>query len=124
MSLSCRLPGLRRSSSRRDRFRDAVLTVLYGTVPVNVAADVSSRVSVARSGLTYNRSTQQYAGTITFTNSSTTSIAGSLRLLLFGLTLGVTLTDTTLTIGTATYSLAIGTTAAGDPFLIVPQALL
>jgi hypothetical protein len=91
---------------------------------VHVAADVTSQVGVQSSALTFNSATGLYQGTVTVTNSSTSSIPGSLDLLFQGLTSGVTLAQASLTVSTTTYSLTIGHTGAGDPYVHVPKTLL
>jgi hypothetical protein len=88
---------------------------------VNVAADVTGQVGVQSSPLTYNSTTGLYDGTVTITNTSTTSIAGSLDLLFQGLTSGVTLAQASLTVGTTTYTLTIDHTGAGDPYIHIPK---
>lgn len=90
----------------------------------DVASDVSSDVSVSRSGLTYNRSTKLFYGALTLTNRSTTSLSGSLDILLQGLTHGVTLAVASVTINGKTYSLSIALDSAGDPYIHIPQSLL
>jgi hypothetical protein len=57
--------------------------------------DVTGSVRIARSGLTMNRFTQKYAGTVTFTNTGSTPLAGPLQFKLGGLTSGVTLDNAT-----------------------------
>lgn len=89
-----------------------------------VAAGVSSQVAASRSGLVYNRGTKQFYGSITLTNSGTTSINGSLDILLQGLTSKVSLAYATVTIGGTTYSLTIGEDGAGDPYIQIPQTVL
>jgi predicted extracellular nuclease len=76
--------------------------------------DVSSSVSVAKSGLALNRSTGKYSGTVSFTNTSGALINGPLQFRLDGLTAGVTLDNQTGTQGGAPYiTLANGSIAPG-----------
>ncbi|SFV11160.1 putative Ig domain-containing protein [Pseudoduganella namucuonensis] len=57
--------------------------------------DVSASVKMLQSGLTVNRFTQKYTGTVTFTNTTQQKITGPLHLHLQGLTAGVTLDNAT-----------------------------
>jgi predicted extracellular nuclease len=76
--------------------------------------DVSSSVTVAKSGLALNRSTLKYSGTVSFTNTSGAVINGPLQFELDGLTSGVTLDNPTGTHGGAPYiTLASGSIAPG-----------
>lgn len=56
-------------------------------------ADVTSQLSVQRSGLVLNRATQRFTGTVRLTNTSGHAIAGPLQLSLEGLPAGVTLAN-------------------------------
>jgi hypothetical protein len=57
--------------------------------------DVSGSVKVVRSGLTMNRFTLKYTGTVSITNTSSETLTGPLHLRLEGLTAGVTLDNKT-----------------------------
>lgn len=57
--------------------------------------DVSGSVKVVRSGLTMNRFTLKYTGTVNITNTSSETLTGPLHLRLEGLTAGVTLDNKT-----------------------------
>jgi hypothetical protein len=57
--------------------------------------DLTSSVKIARSGLTMNRFTHKYTGTVAFTNTSTELLHGPLQFRLEGLTAGVTLDNAT-----------------------------
>jgi hypothetical protein len=52
---------------------------------------VTASVNIARSGLTLNRFTLKYSGTVTVTNTGNDTVAGPLQLRLEGLPSGVTL---------------------------------
>jgi hypothetical protein len=65
------------------------------TVSIDKSADVTSSVSIARSGLTVNRFTNKYTGTVTITNTSGQTLTGPLHLRLQALTAGVTLDNQT-----------------------------
>jgi hypothetical protein len=65
------------------------------TVSVDKSVDVTSSVSIARSGLTVNRFTNKYTGTVTITNSGGQTLASPLHFRLIGLTAGVTLDNQT-----------------------------
>jgi len=69
--------------------------------------DVSSQVSVTSSGLVYNRSTQRFGGTMTLTNTGTSTLDFSFEVVLTNLPAGVTLANAT------------GYTADGDPYILV-----
>lgn len=115
---------LKTPGSQTVTARDTAFTDLFGSVAVNVAADVTNQVSVSRSGLTYNRTTQLQYGSMTIKNIGSTSIAGGLRVVLQGLTPGVTLSCATITIGTMTYNLSITYTSAGNPIVTIGRSLL
>jgi hypothetical protein len=61
------------------------------TVAIDKSVDVTSSVSIARSGLTVNRFTNKYTGTVTITNTGGQTLAAPLHFRLVGLTAGVTL---------------------------------
>jgi hypothetical protein len=63
------------------------------TVTVYKTADVTGQVTIARSGLTMNRFTNKYTGTVTITNPGSETVSGPLELHLEGLSAGVTLDD-------------------------------
>jgi hypothetical protein len=88
---------------------------------VNVAADVTSQVSVQSSKPKYNSATGLYEGTVKVTNNGTSSIAGSLDVLFHGLTAGVTLAQATVTVGTTTYTLPIDHTGSGDAYIHIAK---
>jgi hypothetical protein len=63
-------------------------------VSLNLApsfVDVTSSVNVTKSGLTMNRLTSKFTGTVTFTNTGATAINGPLHFMLEGLAAGITL---------------------------------
>jgi hypothetical protein len=65
------------------------------TVAIDKSVDVTSFVSIARSGLTVNRFTSKYTGTVTIKNTGGQTLAGTLHLRLEALTAGVTLDNQT-----------------------------
>ena len=65
------------------------------TVSIDKSVDVTSSVSIARSGLTVNRFTNKYTGTVTITNTGGQTLTGPLHLRLTALTAGVTLDNQT-----------------------------
>ena len=95
-------------------------------IRIDVATNVTSSAGFSRTGYTLNRSNQLFYGSLTVTNTSTSKapISGALDILLQGLTPGVSLTYASITIGTTTYTLSITTTAAGDPVIVIPKAML
>jgi hypothetical protein len=62
---------------------------LHGSM--HTAVDVTASVSISRSGLTMNRFTHKYSGSVTVTNTSTQTLTGPLHLGMQGLSAGVTL---------------------------------
>jgi predicted extracellular nuclease len=83
-------------------------------VSLNLApsySDVSASAKFAKSGLTLNRVTGKYSGTVTITNTGAAALAGPLHLVLQGLTAGVTLDGKTGDV-------------AGAPYLTLPGASL
>jgi hypothetical protein len=68
----------------------------YNAVSLTVSpANVTGQVSINKSGLVYNRSTQLFGGTITITNTGTTNLIGILEFEVTGLPAGVTLANAT-----------------------------
>ena len=65
------------------------------TVSIDKSENVTSSVSIARSGLTVNRFTNKYTGTVTITNTGGQALTGPLHLRLQALTAGVTLDNQT-----------------------------
>ena len=76
-----------------------------------LSIDVTNQVSITATGLGHNRATKLFAGTLTVTNTSTSSIAAPLQVMLNGLPAGVTLTNAT------------GTTIEGSPYITLNSAL-
>ena len=90
----------------------------------DVAADVSSQVAVSHSGLTYNRSTKLFYGSLNFTNNTSANLPGSFNILLQGLTSGVTLTYASVTIGSTTFVLTIAQDSSRDSYIHIPESVL
>jgi hypothetical protein len=68
----------------------------YGTRhDLQAPVDVTSSVHIARSGLSMNRFTLKYTGTVTIANTSDATLTGALQFQLGGLTSGVTLDNAT-----------------------------
>ena len=81
---------------------DVVLTVL--------SQNVSSHVTVSKSGLVYNRATLLLSGSVTITNTGTTNLTGALEFEVTGLPAGVTLAN------------ASGIAPDGNPYITVNLA--
>ncbi len=85
------------------------------TVSIDKSADVTSFASIARSGLTVNRFTNKYTGTVTITNTGSQTLTGPLHLRLQALTAGVTLdTQTGVKDGVPYMALPVTSLAAGQ----------
>jgi hypothetical protein len=68
----------------------------YGTrYDLLAPVDLTGSVGIVRSGLTVNRFTQKYTGTVTITNTGAAVLKGPLQFRLAGLTNGVTLDNAT-----------------------------
>jgi predicted extracellular nuclease len=77
-----------REGAYRASDHDPVVLSLNLTAPT---VDVTASVKIVRSGVSLNRATGKYSGTVSFTNTSGALLAGPLHLRLEGLTAGVTL---------------------------------
>ncbi|WP_395408470.1 discoidin domain-containing protein [Pseudoduganella sp. UC29_106] len=85
------------------------------TVSIDKSVDVTSLASIARSGLTVNRFTNKYTGTVTITNTSGQNLAGPLHFRLQALTAGVTLdTQTGVRDGVPYMALPVANLAPGQ----------
>lgn len=85
------------------------------TVNIDKSVNVTSAVSIARSGLTVNRFTNKYTGTVTITNTGGQTLTGPLHLRLLALTAGVTLDDQTgVKDGVPYVALPVASLAAGQ----------
>ena len=78
-----------------DAGGSSISSTLANTATIRVGNDVSSRVSVTRSGAIKDRVTGLYYSTVTITNISGTALTGDIDLILTNLTSGVTLTNAT-----------------------------
>jgi hypothetical protein len=65
------------------------------TVTIDKSVDVTPYAAISRSGLTFNRFTNRYAGTVTITNPGGQTLTGPLQFRLPGLPAGVTLDNQT-----------------------------
>jgi hypothetical protein len=65
------------------------------TVTMDKSVDVTAYATISRSGLTVNRFTNKYTGTVTIANTGGQTLAAPLHLRLQGLTAGVTLDNKT-----------------------------
>ena len=86
----------RGDAGRPERVSDHDPVIAYVTLPVSAGAvDVTAGTAVSGSGLSYNRVSQVYSGTVTVTNTGTAAIAGPINLTFANLTAGVTLVNAT-----------------------------
>nr|WP_229224544.1 discoidin domain-containing protein [Duganella violaceicalia] len=78
-----------------------------------VLRDVGAAVSMTQQGATFNRASGKYVGAVTLTNNGGTALAGPLRLVLGGLTSGVTLDNASGASAGVPYVTLAGPLAAG-----------
>jgi Ca2+-binding RTX toxin-like protein len=88
------------------------------------STDVTSQLDIQRSGAYYNRRDQLFYGSLTLTNISSSSIAGSLVIRLVGLTAGVTLQYAAVTLGGQTYQLPVDNSDVTNPSITLSKSLL
>jgi predicted extracellular nuclease len=96
--------GLSQDLYQPNQFRESdhdPLVIGLNLTPAFV--DVTGSVKIARSGLTVNRTTSKYTGTVTFSNTTDAALNGPLQFRLDGLTAGVTLDGATGTENGAPY---------------------
>ena len=74
-------------------------TTIGNTATVYAGKDVSSQISITRSGYLWNRTTGLFVSTMTINNIGGTALTGNLDVVLTNLTAGVTLTNATGTTG-------------------------
>jgi hypothetical protein len=92
-------------------------------IPVSVAANVTDQVTTTTTTPKVNPATGLYTGAITFTNPAGASdIKGQFDVLLAHLPPGVSVKSATVTIGTATYRVAVNRDNPQVPFLEIPAA--
>jgi hypothetical protein len=85
------------------------------TVSIDKSVDVTSSTTISRSGLTVNRFTNKYTGTVTIANTGGQTLAGPLHFRLLGLTAGVTLdTQTGVKDGVPYMALPVASLAPGQ----------
>ena len=65
------------------------------TVTIDKSVELTAGVAIVRSGLTMNRFTSKYTGTVTITNNGGAAVTGPLQFHLQGLSAGVTLDNKT-----------------------------
>jgi competence protein ComGC len=82
--------------------------------------DVTSQVTIAKSAFLYSYTTLNYVGTLSITNSSSSTISGGFQVVLKGLPAGVTLAKATL--GSTT--LSVSSDSSGEPVIAVPTSVL
>jgi hypothetical protein len=85
--------------------------IAMGEMLHELSLDVTSQVSIAGAGLGYNRGTKLFSGSLTVTNTSSSTIAAPVQLLLQGLPTNVTLSNAT------------ATTVEGSPYITLTSAL-
>ena len=112
----------RNNATRPERVSDHDPVIGYLTLPAYVApTDVTSQTTALGSGLTYNRATQLYSGTITVTNKGAQTIAGPIDVLLTNLSAGVTLTNAAGTSSGSPYITTAGPLAPGASVTLAVQ---
>ncbi len=105
--------------SRPERISDHDWVVGYFTLPPASTpsfTDVTSSVNVTSTGLSFNRVTKQYTGTLTITNTGSSPLAAPLQVVLSNLTSGDVLANATGTGAPGPYITALGSgsLAPGD----------
>jgi endoglucanase len=90
--------------------------VRFAAPAVPAATDVSSQVSVTRTGLKLNRATGYFVQTVTLTNTSGSVITGPVALVLDGLTTGTVLENAT--------GVTSSTSPSGHPYITASAAAL
>lgn len=91
------------------------LGAFEGSTPVPLYTDVTASTKIAQSGLTPNRTTGLWNGTVTFTNTTSAALSGSLLFRLDNLSAGVTLANQTGSQGgSPTLSLPMTSLAPGQ----------
>jgi hypothetical protein len=84
------------------------------TVTVNIGPiDLTASVKFTQNGATLNRSTGKYVGSVTVTNTTSTTLSGPLQVMLGNLTTGVTLDNASGTSGGAPYVTLTGSIGPG-----------
>ena len=104
--------------TRPERISDHDWIVGYFTLPPATApsnTNVTASVSIASTGLSYSRSSKQYSGTLTITNTSGAALTAPLQLVLSNLPSGDMLANATGTGAAGPYitALSSGSLAAG-----------
>ncbi len=94
-----------------------------GTFAVVIPVDVTSQVSVTRSGLTYNRAQKRYYGDLTVSNTGA-AIAGGFRLVLHGVPSSVSLDGATINVGGTAVPLTVQHDGNGDWEVLLPRSIL
>jgi hypothetical protein len=108
----------RNDSSRPERISDHDPAVAYFALPT-AQVEVTSQVTIAKSGLLYNRAARTFNGTITITNNGAQPIASPIQIVLTNLTPGVTLANATGSSGGSPY-ITSNTTLGPGQTLVVP----
>ena len=86
----------RGDATRPERVSDHDPVIAYVTLPTATGpVDVTASTAVSGSGLSYNRVSQVYSGTVTVTNTGSTAFAGPINVAFANLTTGVTLVNAT-----------------------------
>jgi hypothetical protein len=84
------------------------------TLAVNIGPiDVTASVKFTQNGATLNRSTGKYLGSVTMTNTTSTTLSGPVQVMLGNLTSGVTLDNASGTSGGAPYVTLTGSLSPG-----------
>ncbi len=108
----------RNDATRPERISDHDPELAYINLPA--AIDVTASVKLVGSGLTYNRGTQIFGGTVTVTNNTASTISGPLQLMFQGLPAGVTVNNKTGTFGVP-YITSAGSLAPGASVIVPVQ---
>ena len=103
----------RTDPARPERVSDHDPVIAYITLPPYLApTDATAQTTTAGSGLSYNRVSQIYSGTLTVTNTDAATLTGPIQILFTNLTSGATLVNASGTSNGSPYLTVTGTSFA------------
>lgn len=108
--------SFRADFTRPERISDHDMPVAYLTLP----NEVSSKATVTKSALLFNRATGNYSGTIRVSNPTESALPGPLYVFLNGLPAGVTVVNASGTSGGSPYLTGAPSGLAAGAFVDIP----